>query len=111
MVNTGFWFWLGAQWEEPGERVTWWRLVVAALGVGVATGVLFHTRGVDLQVIPFVVWPLLLAGWALPPRYDQEAKVLATGGLLVMLEKLGKLLIIPAVATMDEVKRELSRRG
>jgi hypothetical protein len=30
VVNTGFWFWLGAQWEEPGERVTWWRLVVAA---------------------------------------------------------------------------------
>lgn len=65
VLNTGFWFWLGAQWEEPGERVTWWRLVVAALGIGVATGVLFHTRGVDLQVIPFVVWPLLMAGWAM----------------------------------------------
>ena len=54
---------------------------------------------------------MLLAGWALPPRYDQEAKVLARDGLLVMLARVGKLLIIPAVATMDEVKRELSRRG
>lgn len=65
VVNTGFWFWLGAQWEEPGERVTWWRLAVAALGIGVATGVLFHTRSLDLQVVPFVAWPLLIAGWAM----------------------------------------------
>lgn len=65
VVNTGFWFWLGAQWEEPGERVTWWRLVVAAMGIGVATGVLFHSRSLDLQVIPFVAWPLLMAGWAM----------------------------------------------
>ena len=65
VINTGFWFWLGAQWEEPGARVTWWRLAVAAVGIGVATGVLFHTRGLDWQVVPFVAWPLLMAGWAM----------------------------------------------
>ena len=30
VINTGFWFWLGAQWEGPGERVTWWRRLVSA---------------------------------------------------------------------------------
>ena len=67
VVNTGVWIWLGAQWEDPGEHVTWWRWVLAAVGVGLALGVLFHTRTLDIQVIPFVVWPLLLAGWAARP--------------------------------------------
>jgi hypothetical protein len=43
----------------------------------------------------------------LPPRYDRAAKALAKGGLLVMLEKFGKLLIIPVVVLVAWVKREL----
>ena len=54
---------------------------------------------------------LLLTGWALPPRYEKEAKVLAKGGLLVMLAKFGKLLIIPVVVLVAWVKRKLSREG
>ena len=55
---------------------------------------------------------VLLGGWALPPRYDQATKVLAKGGLLVMLEKFGKLLIIPVVVVVVAwVKRTMSRRG
>lgn len=68
VVNTGVWFWLGAQWEEPGERITWWRWVLAVVGFVMATGVIFHSRTLDPQAIPFVVWPLLMAGWAMRVR-------------------------------------------
>ena len=37
--------------------------------------------------------------------------MLAKGGLLVMLARVGKLLIIPVVVLVAWVKRELSRRG
>jgi hypothetical protein len=70
VVNTGVWIWLGAQWEDPGERVSWWRWALAGLGAALALGVLFHTRKLDYQVIPFVVWPLLLAGWAARPAFN-----------------------------------------
>ena len=39
------------------------------------------------------------------------AKVLAKGGLMVMLAKFGKLLIIPVVVLVAWVKRKLSRQG
>ncbi len=39
------------------------------------------------------------------------AKVLAKGGLMVMLAKFGKLLIIPVVIVVAWVKRKLSRQG
>lgn len=68
VINTGFWFWLGAQWEEPGENITWWRWMLAIIGFVMATGVVFHARGLDPQVVPFVVWPLLMAGWAMRVR-------------------------------------------
>ena len=65
VINSGVWMWLGAQWEEPGERVTWWRWLLAVVGIGIATGIVFHLRSADIQVIPFVIWPLLVAGWAM----------------------------------------------
>jgi hypothetical protein len=53
----------GNRWFPIGiTRNMQWRLAVAAVGIGVATGVLFHSRSLDLQVIPFVAWPLLVAG-------------------------------------------------
>jgi len=67
VVNTGVWLWLGAQWEDPGEGVAWWRWGLSAVAAGLAAGVLFHTRSLDVQAVPFVVWPLLLAAWAVLP--------------------------------------------
>lgn len=78
VINTGFWFRTGAPREEPGLRVTWGRLAVAALGSGVPMGIPFHTRSQDLYGTPIAVWPPLAAGWAmrvsaLPPAQPEES--------------------------------------
>ncbi|MFN0106124.1 MAG: hypothetical protein ACKV2U_29045 [Bryobacteraceae bacterium] len=69
VLNTGVWVWLGAQWEDPGDRVPWWRWGLGLLGVCLAAGILLHTRSWDWQVLPFAVWPLLLAAWATRPAF------------------------------------------
>ena len=85
VVNTGVWIWLGAQWEDAGERVSWWRWGLCAAGVGLAAGILLNIRKLDPQAIPFIAWPVLLAVWAARPalagagRPDKPASWLRGG--------------------------------
>lgn len=69
VVNTGVWIWIGSQLEETGGRVSWWRWALAVAGAGIAVGILFHTRTLDPQVIPFIAWSMLVAAWAIRPAF------------------------------------------
>lgn len=47
VVNTGVWSWIGAQWEDPGDRVSWWRWPLATIGATLGVRVLLHSRTAD----------------------------------------------------------------